>query len=363
MAGAHPILFRVISVAIGLLGGLILLEATLSALNLPTFHKSHSFPPQFTFVRLADGTFTQINSPNREIPFTYDSDPRRYFGADLTVRHYTNSMGFRAMAEPPGPKAPGTRRIVFLGDSFTFGEGVEEEDVFSARVSVRMNAARAGGHRYEVFNLGVGGYNTEQEVALLRNFAIKLQPDVVVLVYTLNDAEPKLFEIDPVTQAPRRRSRDVPENTADPLPPAYFPFTLRSARLIWKVAQTYGGATKTLHYYRSLYDEGREGWQATQGALRDYGNICRLEELKCYVALFPLLVDFADYPFVDAHRKVSAAAGAAGVELIDLLPPIAELGLDGEDLWVHPTDQHPNELVHREVADSLIDRLTAEFEK
>lgn len=96
--------------------------------------------------------------------------------ADGAVK--TNSFGFRDR-ETTLDKAPGTLRIVGIGDSFTFGSTyprgiyleVLEELLAGAGLSVRV----------EVINTGVPGYSTHQELGHLRKFGLRLAPDLVVL--------------------------------------------------------------------------------------------------------------------------------------------------------------------------------------
>jgi hypothetical protein len=67
-----------------------------------------------------------------------------------------------------------------LGDSFTYGIGVADDETFSARLE-------ALDPRLEVLNTGVNGYGTAQELLLLRDQGLALRPDVVVVVFFWND--------------------------------------------------------------------------------------------------------------------------------------------------------------------------------
>jgi lysophospholipase L1-like esterase len=77
-------------------------------------------------------------------------------------------------------------RIIFLGDSFTFGWGVREADTFKSQLETALN------QRYptEIINFGIGNYNSEQEVNLFLEKGLKYHPDKVVVFYFINDAEP-----------------------------------------------------------------------------------------------------------------------------------------------------------------------------
>ena len=76
-------------------------------------------------------------------------------------------------------------RIIFLGDSLTFGWGVEKVNTFEILLEGKLNKIRPT----EVLNFGTGNYNTEQEVNLFLKEEKKYKPDHAVLFYFINDAE------------------------------------------------------------------------------------------------------------------------------------------------------------------------------
>src|SRR5262245_45468699 len=106
------------------------------------------------------------HAPNRQA---------RLMGVDFR----TNSKGLRDR-EFGHDRVAGKLRIVMLGDSLTVGWGVPFEDTFSKRIE-RLYAA--AGVEVEVINLGVGNYNTVQEVQAFLTKGREYRPDVIVLNY------------------------------------------------------------------------------------------------------------------------------------------------------------------------------------
>jgi hypothetical protein len=98
-----------------------------------------------------------------------------------------NSLGFRGR-EVSLRKPPGTRRIIFLGDSITLGYRLAEDDTLVERVGRKLNQRAKG--RYEVVNAGVGDAGLQEEIDLLENNGLPLNPDLVVLCWYLNDGRP-----------------------------------------------------------------------------------------------------------------------------------------------------------------------------
>jgi lysophospholipase L1-like esterase len=94
-----------------------------------------------------------------------------------------NSHGFRDR-EHALEKPPGTRRIVAIGDSITFAGSMDTGFRFTERLEAQL---RAAGRSVEVLNLGVGGYDTLDEVAVLVQKGLAFDPDLVILVFCIND--------------------------------------------------------------------------------------------------------------------------------------------------------------------------------
>ena len=92
-----------------------------------------------------------------------------------------NSRGIRGGDEHAQEKPAGVRRIVVIGDSFTFGEGVDDQDTFPSQLQARL------GTGVEVINLGVHGYGHDQMLIRLREEGLRYAPDLVVLGYYADD--------------------------------------------------------------------------------------------------------------------------------------------------------------------------------
>ncbi len=98
----------------------------------------------------------------------------------------TNSFGLRG-SEVSKTKPENTYRIIFLGDSFVFGWGVEEEKTFVRVMERELNASNKFAKKVEVLNFGVPGYSTFQEVELLKEKGLEFNPDAVIIYFVEND--------------------------------------------------------------------------------------------------------------------------------------------------------------------------------
>jgi hypothetical protein len=139
------------------------------------------FPPLVTFMK------------NSEDPILHtELIPNHYqLFNGFTVKLNTtiikiNSDGFRDV-EYSIEKPPNTIRIIALGDSFTFGWGVNLTDIYIKILEKRLNEINTT-INFQVMNFGVPGYNTLEEIELLKKKGLKYKPDIIILGYTADDA-------------------------------------------------------------------------------------------------------------------------------------------------------------------------------
>jgi len=98
----------------------------------------------------------------------------------------TNSRGLRSLREIPYAKPVGRRRLVAIGDSYTFGFDGEDEQIWPAVLEEAL-----GG--WEVVNLGVFGYGIDQQLIMFQDQGVRYEPDVVVVGFYEGDADRALL--------------------------------------------------------------------------------------------------------------------------------------------------------------------------
>jgi hypothetical protein len=79
---------------------------------------------------------------------------------------HTDALGRRTLRRYPEERAPGTRRIVASGDSFTWADEVADGEGWCARLEEAHED-------WEVWNWGVGGYGTDQALLRLRREMVR----------------------------------------------------------------------------------------------------------------------------------------------------------------------------------------------
>ena len=76
-------------------------------------------------------------------------------------------------------------QILALGDSYTFGHGVNDNETYSQQLQKKLDTAFPG--TYSVINAGHNGYDNRREAAFFETFGIQLNPDLVTVGFTIND--------------------------------------------------------------------------------------------------------------------------------------------------------------------------------
>ncbi|MGH0030882.1 MAG: SGNH/GDSL hydrolase family protein [Myxococcota bacterium] len=320
-----------------------------------------------------------VLGPGRQLILRPSDDPRlryelvpgasgRFWGTEVRI----NAHGFRGpelAADGAGP------RVLVLGDSIAFGNGVAEDDVVSSQLA-RLLAER--GRAAEVVNLGVGGFDTLQEAALLETRGLALAPDAIVLVYCLNDIAVVSTNLEYIEAllATRGswlratalgqfvRSRLSRLHHASWMERVNDPQAFRRSHA-GRIADVDGdarlralmdgaGAAHPSHWYRDPDKVGRLRFA--------FGRLAALAEsrrIPLIVAIVPWLEEGAQgYAHQAAHDIALHEAARVGFESVDLLEPFRAVGLRA--LRRHPDDAiHPGARGHRLIAESVAGRVAA----
>ena len=84
----------------------------------------------------------------------------------------------------PVPKPENNYRILALGDSFTLGFGVDNEDTWARKLEGSLSLP---GKKVEVINAGVSGMDLEAEIDVCKAYLPLFDPDMVLLAFYSTD--------------------------------------------------------------------------------------------------------------------------------------------------------------------------------
>lgn len=255
------------------------------------------------------------------------------------VRITTNSDGYRDR-EFEDPSSSGQFVIAVLGDSYTFAQGVPQENTYPA-VMERILNQQVGKDYFRVWNLGVSGYNTEQESHVLQTFVLPKRPAWVVVGYNINDYEPiNVPAIGPPGHIQESLERlDRQKNILD-IDLVVIDFVKhRLGDLIRKVRPGWYHSSYVTDVKKAYLDPSGP-WQKVARTIKSMHERCNTEGIGFSVALLPVMFDFTRYEFSDVHAIVYAFCKENGIDVIDVAPFFK--GMHAMQLQVSLMDPHPN---------------------
>jgi hypothetical protein len=175
--------------------------------------------------------FMSRHSVFHHIPPPY-YEGKMHSDGDFDITFTTNNRGMRGPGDCQYQKNPGIFRIAVMGDSFTFGVGVESDRTVSALLESMLNSS--GDRKYEVYNFGVNSYSPLLEYIYIKREVVKYSPDLVILMLDLCDVQDDYLYEPHVVRSP---SGDIAG--CDPL-------KIRGHADIWAIATKYSRFLQTL---------------------------------------------------------------------------------------------------------------------
>ena len=296
----------------------------------------------------------------------------------------TNSLGYRN--REIGEKE--NTRVLFLGDSITMADYIPEERTWVRLVEqLSQKTARP----LETINAGVFAIGLANELAILVETGLSTNPDVVVLGWYLNDAQPSPG-ID-LIKVPERlswswlaqyayqgvsvlRSKAMVENYGQY---DYDDWQIWGERTKQKFPpegdgppqDSIGGYNRVLNNlffdWGSAYSD--DVWNFMKPYFVELKRLSEVHGFELYIVAFPVADQvYADFDTSYPQRKLQALAAELGVPVLDLLPKLREAFLDfvksgrpqTKELfydWCHHTP-HGNELIANWVHEFVQDNLS-----
>ena len=263
---------------------------------------------------------------------------------EFTMTFTSNSFGFRG----PEPSAASGGAVLFLGDSFTMGYGVNDGEEFPALIKAKLDATLGKG-AISVVNAGMGNTGNGRWLKLLKAEAAQFNPRLVVLQVTDNDFEDNVREAyysisdsGALTELPVRINKlKSLEPLLDAIP------GLSHSYLYSLVRQSFAaslGATATAGRQQTT-PKGDDDYaeRLTERLIAQALSICRHQGY----AVFAILVELHG----ERLRRVQAVFDRHRIPTL-IVPPKAERA----ELY-YKIDGHWNAAGHAFVADALFGRL------
>jgi len=264
---------------------------------------------------------------------TFLVDTTKSFG------YTTNAAGYRDREW--AQNRSGIPRVLVVGDSYAFGWAVAAEEAFPRQLESILTER---GRLTEVLNGSVPGYGTVEELEVVRELVPLLSPDLVVLAYVMNDAEP----IGTVPLPPKRTYQgcllwsweDLKQQVNSRLLPERWELSLCKK-------------VNDFNYLKG-FSQNSPKWRRSHAALEAMAGFCRQRATPLLLVVLPDFYFPLDgrYPWPAIHATVDRWGAELRIETVDLLQqflathaPYGQFRVEG--------DGHPNAAAHHRIAELL----------
>ena len=271
--------------------------------------------------------FTDHSSEIRHLlkPFSSASQA----GIDYTI----NSLGFRDR-EFDIKKSKGQYRILCVGDSFTFGEGVKAQEAYP-QVLEKMLQTRY--KNAEVINAGISGYNTVDEYLYIREKLLFLNADLIIIGFFIgNDPEDPTLPFNHKMAIPK--SARIGETPLEK--------HIREQEHLKKLMEE----NYWPKYRNSIWDPEGYQWKRCKDALRGIRDLAVAKNIDLLVFVLPNTQKNPE-DLLRYHFQLTNFLDELKVRHVDPLSKLRENNCVFEVV----ANGHPNATMHRSYAETLFE--------
>lgn len=302
----------------------------------------------------------QITRPSANLGYQLVPNLR---GGNITI----NSQGLRDR-ERNWEKPEGVRRILGIGDSFTFGYQVALNESYLKQLEKKLNrseGSRSEG-KWDVINAGVTGYNMWQYLEYFRCCGYRYNPDLLIIGVFFDD-----FFGDPVTGA----------GTGFLKPQRYRPLSflrlvnfIRNSSEILKYRYRHLIGVrwlKSIRERRAFINNTKDGpllngtadpqiYRKFETRLEKILQIAKEYHIKVLVMLIPDVIQLGHPELQGVNRILKDMCDRLGVAYLDITPAFERIK-DINSLYLLPYDAHTSPKGHSIIANQLEKRILKIF--
>jgi len=250
--------------------------------------------------------------------------------------------------------------------------GVDDQDTFAARLEMLLHE-RFPNLDLDVINLGVEGYGTRQEVALLTRHVARLAPDLVLVGFYSNDVPDALDDDGPTATG----GAQIVANTPKPgqvlrmdLGSTSWLDQLRKSRFLFITGRTVrrfarGGETGLSRFSTELdLLQGKQsatlerGWTNVERQLGVLHSLAGTWRFTVGIVALPCREQvMGEYPSGQYQSRIRAIADRLGFFVVDPLPALTLSTMKKDALFIPYDRNHPSAAGHRIIAQAMFRHL------
>jgi hypothetical protein len=292
---------------------------------------------------------------------SYSSNYRNYFDKDqldgktfYTIKRKWNERLFHSKPIPNGK-----RKILAIGDSFTWGQGVRFKDTYIKKIE-KLNKNVVG------INIAKSGADLNQIKTLFFRDVDKIKPEQVFYGYCLNDMfidwnSSNIVNMDWDKENKYKKDIGLKWDFINKRTVAIDDG--RNSKLynylqwspifkkIYRKIELENISKNTIQHYKDIYDfkKNKIGIEKTIRYIKMLKDKSSEFNAKFTIIIFPIIYwTKENYEFKESQDNFIKLLTKNNIDVIDMTSTWRNYAQ--EELWVHPVDQHPNDFAHELVA-------------
>ncbi len=304
---------------------------------------------------------------------------------DFDTSYQINNLGFREEPEHLSHRKDDLKHYAIVGDSFTFGTGVNNADTFTQHLNT------LGNDTLLFTNYGIPGYSTDQEYLLFKRDIRPLLPDhLIVIVYLANDlfdnelAYPlqadngkPFFMLDADGQLERKNSPVPMQSKAAAarqknlqnivvgnlnFESSFLKKTLGQMELFRRLGLFQNQPKIPMEYFETRFDDTLQLFYALVSAIES-----STKEMKADLSIVLLPGRSAIVRPDSVSAQYQAFLGKqiihqfkqhSGIQVIDLLAPLSKIYNENKTELYFPNEGHLTPVGHKTVANEIFNKIS-----
>lgn len=247
-----------------------------------------------------------------------------------------NSLGHRG-DEINSVKRKNEIRIMALGSSLVMGWGVNEQNTFLSILKKKISQIYNENNinkNVKTINAGIMHTNTNFHYHLFKSQYKKIDPDILVLGYFIDDAKK--------------------------LDKAKLPFFIKNSYLnafIYQKIQAKKSSEKLEDYYKRINFERSENWKNVINSIRNISNICKKNNIKLILVILPEFTDFSEKnKLASLYKDLEIRFQKENLLVINTYRKLKrEFEKNPELSWISKDDSHPNKMANEIIANEIFE--------
>jgi lysophospholipase L1-like esterase len=250
----------------------------------------------------------------------------------IKLEGQSNSMGLR---DKEYRIDHGTYRILAIGDSFTYGYQLKEQNSWPRLAEKYL--WDCGYKDIEILNGGRPGSDTKWQLDFFSKFTVKYKPDMVIIGFVINDCTDVCQNCKAV-ELKKKLDKFIKSRKSK-----YSSYLLNYIKLMYLKRKL---TEETVRMYSVYYDKNLQEFQDCKNAFLGFKELAKKNNFELIVVICPVLYELNNrFPFLEIHKKINNFLSLHGIKCYDLTPEY--YGYKDTKLWLRSDDSHPNKIANQ----------------